>query len=80
MVMSIARQVALRAGCPVGVSAQTIDRQCSSGLMAIATAAKQIIVDGMNICIAGGQRRNIQTMQSSGQTHDWGGANGEVQI
>ena len=32
----------------------TIDRQCSSGMMAIATAAKQIIVDGMNVAIGGG--------------------------
>jgi acetyl-CoA C-acetyltransferase len=52
---NIARQVALRAGCPVSVAAQTIDRQCSSGLMAIATAAKQIIVDNMDIVVGGGQ-------------------------
>jgi acetyl-CoA C-acetyltransferase len=52
---NIARQVSLRAGCPVGVSAQTIDRQCSSGLMAISTAAKQIIVDNMDIVVGGGQ-------------------------
>jgi acetyl-CoA acetyltransferase family protein len=52
---NIGRQVALRAGCPVGVSAQTIDRQCSSGLMAISTAAKQIIVDNMDIVVGGGQ-------------------------
>jgi acetyl-CoA C-acetyltransferase/acetyl-CoA acyltransferase len=52
---NIARQVALRAGCPVGVPGQTIDRQCSSGLMAIATAAKQIIVDNMDIVVGGGQ-------------------------
>ncbi|WP_017666327.1 acetyl-CoA C-acyltransferase [Porphyrobacter sp. AAP82] len=52
---NIARQVALRAGCPVGVSGQTIDRQCSSGLMAISTAAKQIIVDNMDIVVGGGQ-------------------------
>jgi acetyl-CoA C-acetyltransferase/acetyl-CoA acyltransferase len=52
---NIGRQVALRAGCPVGVPAQTIDRQCSSGLMAIATAAKQIIVDNMDIVVGGGQ-------------------------
>ena len=32
----------------------TIDRQCSSGLMAIATAAKQIILDGMDVCVGGG--------------------------
>ena len=52
---NIGRQVALRAGCPVSVSGMTIDRQCSSGLMAIATAAKQIIVDRMDIVAAGGQ-------------------------
>ena len=47
-------QSALRAGLPVTVSGQTIDRQCSSGLMAIATAAKQIITDNMTITVAGG--------------------------
>lgn len=52
---NIARQVALRAGAPVTVSGQTIDRQCSSGLMAISTAAKQIIVDNMDIVVGGGQ-------------------------
>jgi acetyl-CoA C-acetyltransferase len=52
---NIGRQVALRAGCPVSVSGMTIDRQCSSGLMAIATAAKQIIVDKMDVVAAGGQ-------------------------
>ena len=52
---NIGRQVALRAGCPITVAAQTIDRQCSSGLMAIATAAKQVTVDNMDIVAAGGQ-------------------------
>src|SRR5437763_16955188 len=52
---TIGRQVALRAGCPVSVSGMTIDRQCSSGLMAIATAAKQIISDKMEVVAAGGQ-------------------------
>jgi len=52
---NIGRQVALRAGCSVSVSGMTIDRQCSSGLMAIATAAKQIIVDRMDVVAAGGQ-------------------------
>jgi acetyl-CoA C-acetyltransferase len=49
-----ARQAALKAGLPDTVAAQTIDRQCSSGLMAIATAAKQIIVDGMDVTVGGG--------------------------
>ena len=46
---NIGRQVALRAGCPVTVAGMTIDRQCASGLMAIATAAKQVIVDRMDV-------------------------------
>ncbi len=52
---NLARQVALRAGLPVTVSGMTMDRQCSSGLMSIATAAKQVIVDKMDIVAAGGQ-------------------------
>ena len=52
---NLARQVALRAGCPIGVSGMTMDRQCSSGLMSIATAAKQVITDRMQIVAAGGQ-------------------------
>jgi acetyl-CoA acetyltransferase family protein len=51
---NFARRVALVGGLPVGTAAQSMDRQCSSGLMAIATAAKQIIVDGMDIVIGGG--------------------------
>lgn len=51
---TIGRTAALRAGLPVEVAGMTIDRQCASGLMAIATAAKQIIVDRMDVVIAGG--------------------------
>src|SRR6185436_19751598 len=51
---NIARQCALAAGLPVAVSGMTVDRQCSSGLMAIATAAKEIVVDGIPIAVAGG--------------------------
>ena len=51
---NVARQALLRAGLPVTVPGMSMDRQCSSGLMAIATAAKQIIVDGMQIAIGGG--------------------------
>ena len=50
----IGRTAALRAGLPITVSGMTLDRQCSSGLMAIATAAKQVIVDRMNVVVAGG--------------------------
>jgi acetyl-CoA C-acetyltransferase len=51
---NVARQGLLRAGLPDVVAGMTIDRQCSSGLMAIATAAKQIVSDGMEIVVGGG--------------------------
>ena len=51
---NVARQCALRAGLPTSVSGMSLDRQCASGLMAVATAAKQIIVDGQEIAIGGG--------------------------
>jgi acetyl-CoA C-acetyltransferase len=51
---NVARQIAIRAGLPVTVSGMTLDRQCSSGLMAVATAAKQIMYDGQDIAIGGG--------------------------
>ena len=51
---TIGRTAALRAGFPVEVPGMTLDRQCSSGLMAIATAAKQVIVDRMDVIVAGG--------------------------
>ncbi len=51
---TIGRMAALRAGFPVTVPGMTLDRQCSSGLMTIATAAKQVIVDRMDIIVAGG--------------------------
>ncbi|SHG01025.1 acetyl-CoA C-acetyltransferase [Microbulbifer donghaiensis] len=60
--MNVARNAVIAAGLPNTVSAQTIDRQCSSGLMAIGMAAKQIIVDQQNIVLAGGQE-NITAVQ-----------------
>ncbi|MFP1631973.1 acetyl-CoA C-acyltransferase [Zhengella sp. ZM62] len=60
--MNLARNAVFAAGLPAEVAAQTIDRQCASGLMAIATAAKQIMVDGMDIVAAGGQD-NISAVQ-----------------
>jgi acetyl-CoA C-acetyltransferase len=51
---TIGRTAALRAGLPVTVAGMSIDRQCASGLMAIATAAKQVIVDRMDVVVAGG--------------------------
>ena len=51
---NIARNALLRAGLPTTVSGMSLDRQCASGLMAIATAAKQVMVDGMDVAIGGG--------------------------
>ncbi|MDX8443342.1 acetyl-CoA C-acyltransferase [Mesorhizobium australafricanum] len=51
---TIGRTAALRAGLPHEVAGMTIDRQCSSGLMTIATAAKQVVVDRMDVVLAGG--------------------------
>jgi acetyl-CoA C-acetyltransferase len=60
---NIARQIALRAGLPVTVPGMTVDRQCSSGLMAVAIAAKQIIDDGMS-CVVGGGLESISLVQN----------------
>ena len=65
---NIGRTSALAAGLPCSVAGQTIDRQCASGLMAIATAAKQIAVDAMGIIVAGGQD-NISAVQ--GPYYEW---------
>ena len=51
---TIGRTAAMRAGLPASVAGMSIDRQCSSGLMSIATAAKQVIVDRMDVVVAGG--------------------------
>lgn len=67
---NIGRMAALAGGLPVTVSGMTIDRQCSSGMMAIATAAKQILNDGMQVAIGGGiesismvQNQHMNTFQ-----------------
>ncbi len=54
---NLGRLAALAAGLPDTVPGQTVDRQCSSGLMAIAIAARQIIADGMQVCVGGGQEQ-----------------------
>ncbi|MEO0682526.1 MAG: acetyl-CoA C-acyltransferase [Pseudomonadota bacterium] len=51
---NIARQAAMAAGLPTSVAGMSMDRQCASGLMAIATAAKQVIDDHMQIAVGGG--------------------------
>jgi acetyl-CoA C-acetyltransferase len=52
--MNMSRQSAMRAGLPTSVAGMTLDRQCASGLMGIATAAKQIVADGMQVTVGGG--------------------------
>ena len=51
---NVARQVALAAGLPVTTAGMSVDRQCASGLMAIATAAKQVTHDGQVVAVGGG--------------------------
>jgi acetyl-CoA C-acetyltransferase len=51
---NIARDAAIRAGLPVTVPGETINRFCSSGLMAISIAAQRIIVDGIDVAVGGG--------------------------
>jgi acetyl-CoA acetyltransferase family protein len=61
---NIARFATIAAGLPLEVPGQTIDRQCSSGLMAIATAAKQVTHDGMDVAVGGGHD-NISMVQNA---------------
>ena len=65
---NIGRLAALAGGLPVSVPGMSIDRQCSSGLMAVATAAKQIVIDHQQVVIGGGvesislvQNQNMNT-------------------
>ena len=51
---NIGRLAGLAGGLPASVAGMSIDRQCASGMMAIATAAKQVIADNMDIVIGGG--------------------------
>src|SRR5690554_1022452 len=61
---NLARAAALRAGLSDTTAGATVDRQCASGLMAIAIAAKQIIVDGMDIVVGGGAE-NVSALTPS---------------
>ena len=65
---NIARQIALRAGCPVTTAGMTINRFCSSGLQTIATAAQRIIVGEGDIYAAGGVE-SISCVQNEANTH-----------
>ncbi|MFO7548538.1 MAG: acetyl-CoA C-acyltransferase [Acidimicrobiia bacterium] len=52
--LNVGRVAAIAAGLPTSVAGMTIDRQCSSGLMAVATASKQVMIDGARVVVAGG--------------------------
>jgi acetyl-CoA C-acetyltransferase len=70
---NIARQTAIRAGLPVTVAGMSLDRQCASGMMAIATAAKQVMYDGMDIVIGGGVESisMVQTPEMRVESDKW---------
>lgn len=74
---NLGRMAALAAGLPTSVSGQTLDRQCASGLMAIATAAKQIMVDGMQVTLGAGQE-HISLVQS--RHMEWAMAEQDAQV
>jgi acetyl-CoA C-acetyltransferase len=65
---NIARQIALRAGCPVTTSGMTINRFCSSGLQTIATAAQRIIAGEGDVYVAGGVE-SISCVQNEANKH-----------
>ena len=71
---NIARQIALRAGCPITVSGMTVNRFCSSGLQAIALASQRVIAGEADIYVAGGVE-SISCVQQEMNTHmlreDW---------
>lgn len=75
--LNLGRMAALAAGLPTSVSGQTLDRQCASGLMAIATAAKQIMVDGMQVTLGAGQE-HISLVQN--QHMEWAMAERDEQV
>jgi acetyl-CoA C-acetyltransferase len=71
---NIARLSVVTAGLSPSVAGMTIDRKCASGLMAIATAAKQVVDDGMDVVIAGGvesisltQNKHVNTFRAQSQ-------------
>jgi len=65
---NIARQIALRAGCPVTVSGMTVNRFCSSGLQTIALASQRIMSGEADIFVAGGVE-SISCVQQEMNTH-----------
>ncbi|MEM8653754.1 MAG: acetyl-CoA C-acyltransferase, partial [Pseudomonadota bacterium] len=70
---NIARQAAIRAGLPVTVAGMSVDRQCASGMMAIATACKQVVHDGMDVVVGGGVESvsMVQTQEMRAHGDPW---------
>jgi acetyl-CoA C-acetyltransferase len=68
---NVARQCLLVAGLPVTTAGMSVDRQCSSGLMAIATAAKAIVCDGVDVMVGGGLE-SISLVQNEHQNRHRG--------
>jgi len=70
---NIARQAAIRAGLPVSVAGMSLDRQCASGMMAIAAASRQVIHDGMDIVVGGGVESvsMVQTPEMRAHADPW---------
>ena len=67
--MNVARNIALKAGCPTSTSGTTINRFCSSGLQAIASAAGRIIVEGVDVMAAGGVESISMVAPHMNRTH-----------
>ena len=65
---NIARQVAIRAGCPVTTAGVTVNRYCSSGLQTIAIAAQRVMVDRVPVVVAGGVE-SISCVQNEMNKH-----------
>lgn len=74
---NIARQAAIRAGLPVSVAGMSLDRQCASGMMAIAAASKQVIHDGVDVVVGGGVESvsMVQTPEMRVKSDPWLKAN-----
>ncbi|WP_299145330.1 acetyl-CoA C-acyltransferase [uncultured Tateyamaria sp.] len=70
---NVARQAAIRAGLPVTVAGMSLDRQCASGMMAIAAASKQVVHDGMDVVVGGGVESvsMVQTPEMRAHADPW---------
>ena len=66
---NIARQIALRAGCPVSVSGVTVNRFCSSGLQTIALAAQRVLAGEPGVYVAGGVESISLVQNESNRFH-----------